>query len=839
MSNLEAQKGVLRPKIIHMKTVCGNTQDAYSNAKTIIGGTEHEINHNADYISKNVPRNCSTEEKAREKRLKAAFHKTIHTNNRYTLSSVNAALQSCDCLAVKSDMNTGKTHQNAYQLTLQVDGEVSIVVAPLASLVRGTAKSLENKTSDMGKPKRVVTYDQVNKKPSLAKEADCIVTTFNNLPKMAQIIKAHERLLNLLVFDEIESGAGFMANGTISNKGEAGEAIQELSGMAKKVLVMDAHLGELTTLFLDHFIPNRRFTLLHNTYQSWAGSSYSWLDGKDQGTAKVIEYLEAGKPVFVTTTSKEQAKQLWGVLEKKGLLTGKRCLKAFDDGRSECKELIAAKEDHSLFKLYDLVIASPTVGTGISIEGEHFYSVVSFMVRDKNAPDAVSAMQMPFRVRNPIEKHYWLVNVDNAKGQSQLSDWQISQDHKELMRLRNIIIGYAVDDSEKRKALESLSRLHFGYEVGISKALNDLFSDYYHAIDTEFKAKGIKLIIQEQAEVENLSELRKEVNAELAEADKDVLRNAEDKPKAEIEKIQIRMRYNDSISQPEYAALRRFNIVQAYHPDDSAPTPSQFESYLQLDALGIATGRNNIARALLSLKEINAITGAYHSDEKLMRDIASKKDVFTKAAWQIDRILCDLAGIKQDGASYTLNNTGLITDKALTDKANGFAGYSYVRCLSDCLDTLNATSEKRISRNQLYKEPAKVFKALLESRLKLDTKGKRGQGFYICAEQTVLDNLNMVAKRGSFGDLKRLDYIKAKEQVHGVDELVSELKIPLDIQEFLINKLALIPARFHENTLNGYREIATSPRPKGDNLAPLARANLMVLDAAEKWQKAA
>jgi hypothetical protein len=829
MSNLEAQKGVLRPKIIHM-------QNADSKIKETIGHTASEINHNADYTSKNVPRNCSTEEKAREKRLKAAFHKTIHTNSRYTLSSVNAALQSCDCLAVKSDMNTGKTHQNAYQLTLQVDGEVSIVVAPLASLVRGTAKALENKTSDMGKPKRVVTYDQVNKKLSLAKEADCIVTTFNNLPKMAQIIKAHERLLNLLVFDEIESGAGFMANGTISNKGEAGGAIQELSGMAKKVLVMDAHLGELTTLFLDHFIPNRRFTLLHNTYQSWAGSSYSWLDGKDQGTAKIIEYLEAGKPVFVTTTSKELAKQLWGVLEKKELLTGKRCLKAFDDGRSECKELIAAKEDHSLFKLYDLVIASPTVGTGISIEGEHFYSVVSFMVRDKNAPDAVSAMQMPFRVRNPIEKRYWLVNVDNAKGQGALSEWQIAQDHKTLLTIRKQILTSSMDDSEKSAIFLELSKLHFGYEVGINKALNDLFSDYYLVVDTEFKAKGIELVNQEQAEVESLSELRKEVNAELAEADKDVLRNAEDRPKAEIEKIQIRMRYNDSISQPEYAALRRFNIVQAYHPDDSAPTPSQFEGYLQLDALGIATGRNNIARGLLSLKDINALTGAYHSDEKLMRDIASKKDVFTKAAWQIDRILCDLAGIKQDGASYTLTNTALITDSMLTAKGDG---RSYTRMLSDCLDTVNAISEKRISRNQLYKEPAKVFKALLESRLKLDTKGKRGQGFYICAEQTVLDNLNMVAKRGSFGDLKRLDYIKAKEQVHGVDELVSELKIPLDIQEFLINKLALIPARFHENTLNGYREIATSPRPKGDNLAPLARANLMVLDAAEKWQKAA
>lgn len=839
MNISEAQKGVLRPKIIHMQNADSKMLGDFRVIKETIRHTASETNHNTDYSIVNVSRNCSTEKETRGERLKASFHKAIQTNSRYTLSSVNAALKTCDCLAVKSDMNTGKTHQNAYQLTLQVDSEVSIMVAPLASLVRGTAKSLENKTSEMGKPKRVVTYDQVNKKPSLAKEADCIVTTFNNLPKMAQIIKAHERPLNLLVFDEIESGAGFMANGTIGNKGEAGQAINELTGMARKVLVMDAHLGSLTTLFLEHFIPDRCFTLLHNTYQSWAGSSYSWLEGKDQGTAKIIEYLETGKPVFVTTTSKELAKQLWGVLEKKGLLKGNRCLKAFDDGKTECKELIAAKENHSLFKLYDLVIASPTVGTGISIEGEHFYSVISFMVRDKNAPDAVSAMQMPFRVRNPIEKHYWLVNVDNAKGQKLLSEWQIAQDHKTLLAIRQQILASSMPDAEKNAFFFKLSKLHFGYEVGISNALNDLFANYYHVIDTEFKAKGIKLITQEQTEVESLAELRKEVNAELAEADKDVLRNAEDRSKAEIEKLQIRMKYNDSLSQAEYAALRRSNIVQAYHPDDSAPTPSQFESYLQLDALGIATGRNNIARALLSLKEINALTGAYHSDDKLMRDIASKKDVVTKAAWQVDRILCALAGIKQDGASYSLTNAGLITDSALTDKKTGFLGYSYVRCLSDCLDTVNAISEKRISRSQLYKEPAKVFKTLLESRLKLDTKGKRGQGFIILEKQCVMDNLNMVAKRGSFGDLKRLDYLKAKEQVHGVDELVSELKIPLDIQEFLINKLALIPARFHEKTLNRYREIATSPRPKGDNLAPLARANLIVLDAAEKWQKAA
>lgn len=832
MNNLEAPKGVLRHQMMaNVKPACNiDKQETLGN---LINGLTLGSN---DYTTVNVPRNCSTEKKTRSERLQAAFHKAIQADSRYTLSSVNTALQSCDCLAVKSDMNTGKTHQNAYQLTLQVDGEVSIVVAPLASLVRGTAKSLEIKTSDMGKPKKVFTYDQVNKKPSLAKEADCIVSTFNNLPKMAQLIKAHERKLNLLVFDEIESGAGFMANGTISNKGEAGEAIHELSSMAKKVLVMDAHLGALTTLFLAHFMPNRRFTLLHNTYQSWAGSSYSWLDGKDQGTAKIIEYLEAGKPVFVTTTSKEQAKQLWGVLDKKGLLKGKRCLKAFDDGRSECKELIAAKENHALFKTYDLVIASPTVGTGISIEGEHFYSVVSFMVRDKNAPDAVSAMQMPFRVRNPIEKHYWLVNVDNAKGLNPLSDWQIAKDHKTLLTIRQQILFSSMNDSEKRTVLYEISRLHFGYEVGVKKALNDLFSDYYHVIDTEFKAKGIQLITQEQVEVENLSELRKEVNAELAEAEKEVLRNAEDKPKSEIESLQIRMKYHDTITPAEFAAVRRFNIVQAYHPDDSAPTPSQFDHYLKLDALGIAKGRNNIARGLLSLKEINALTGAYHSDDKLMRDIASKKDVFTKAAWQVDRILCDLAGIKQDGASYSLTNTGLITDSMLTAKGDG---RSYTRMLSDCLDTVNAISEKRISRNQLYKEPAKVFKALLKSRLKLKTKGKQELGFIICENQEVMDNLNMIAKRGGIRELKSLDYIKAKEQVHGVDDLVSELKIPLDIQEFLINKLAQIPARIHESVLNDYRDIALKPRPNGDNLAPLARANLMMLNAAEKWQKAA
>jgi len=837
MNNIEASKGVLRPGIIAKGVPFGNSQTdkAPRTGNKLQNGNKDS--HNTDYTTVNVSRNVSRNTAP----PLSAFSNIIQVSERYTLSSVNTALESCDYLAIKSDMNTGKTHQTAHQLTKQSKDELSVIVAPLRSLVRGIASSLERKTEEMGSAKRVLTYKEANTSPKLAKECDCIVSTYNNLPKMLQIAKAHGRVINLLVFDEIESGANFMAFGTISNKAEAGQAINELANMAKKILVMDAHLGGLTALFLSKFMPCFNFTLLENSYQSWGGSSYEWLDGKDEGTAKTIEYLKADKPVFVTTTSKEQGKQLFIVLQKLGLLKGKRVLKAFEDG-TDSSELRAAKENNELFCNYALVIASPTVGTGISIEGEHFYSVISFMVRDKNAPDAISAMQMPFRVRNPIEKHYYLVKVDQSNHGKPAQQWQLRQDYKAISLVKSGIIESSIHEANKREMLQALSSLHLNYEMGIACETSGYFDDYYKLVTSEFEHKGIRLIAKAEAEpVQNFSELRKEANAEIKAQAKQALLDAPILNKFEADKIAIRARIDQTeVSTEEYSALHKYNMIQSYHPaNDLEPTLEQVAEYIAMDAQGIATGRNNIARGLLPLRDINLLLKAYYTDEKLIRDVASRKDIVTKVFWSMDRILCSIAGIQQNGASYTITNTNLVTDAFLHDKASGIGGYSYVRAISNCLNEYNAFSEKRISRAQLHKEPAKVVKQLLETRLKLDTKAKRGEGFCILPVQIVMDNLNMVAKRGSFGDLKRLDYLKAKSQVLDVGLIAQELKIPIDIQQWLVDKLGGIPARLHDEMLDIYQEIAKRVRPNGDNLAPLARANLWLLEEAEKWGKAA
>ena len=833
MNKIEAPKGVLRPQIITECDSLGNT----NSVKTYTNGVNRLDNHNADYSTVNVPRNVPQTKKT----APASFIKTIQVHERYTLSSVNTALEACDYLAIKSDMNTGKTHQTAHQLTKQSKDELSVIVAPLRSLVRGIAASLERKTEEMGNAKRVITYKEANASPKLAKDCDCIVSTYNNLPKMLQIAKANGRVINLLVFDEIESGANFIAFGTISNKADAGQAINELASMAKKILIMDAHLGGLTALFLSKFLPSFNFTLLENSYQSWGGSSYEWLEGKDEGTAKIIEYLKADKPVFVTTTSKEQGKQLFLVLQKLGLLKGRRVLKAFEDG-SDSSELRAAKENNELFCNYALVIASPTVGTGISIEGKHFNAVISFLIRDKNAPDAISAMQMPFRVRNPIEKHYYLVKVDQANQGKPANQWQLRQDYKAISRVKSKIIESSIPDSDKREILKDLSSLHLNYEMGIACETSGYFDEYYELVTSEFERKGIRLIVNSENEaVQNFSELRKEANAEIKAQAKQSLLDAPIVNKLEADKIAIRARIDQTeVSTEEYSALHKYNMIQSYHPTpDLEPTLEQVADYIAMDTQGIATGRNNISRGLLPLRDINSLLKAYYTDEKLMRDVASRKDVVTKVFWSMDRILCSIAGIHQNGASYTLTNTGLVTDAFLHDKSGGIGGYSYVRAISDCLNEYNAFAEKRISRAQLHKEPAKAVKQLLEARLKLDTKAKRGEGFCILQDQIVMDNLNMVAKRGSFGDLKRLDYIKAKEQVHGVGLIAQELKIPFDIQQWLVDKLGGIPARLHDEMLDIYQEIAKRARPDGDNLAPLASANLWLLEEAEKWGKAA
>lgn len=767
----------------------------------------------------------------------------LTANSRFIADPVQAALDAgYRWIAIKSDMNTGKTHMLALQLMKQDKGDVSIIVVHLASLNRGTAKRLERTTKEKGVARKVTNYTDLT--PKSAADADAVTTTYNNLPNVLKLLTDAGRKINIVAFDESESGAQFMARGTITNKGQAGEAIQQATSKAKIVLLMDAHLAAGSSAFAAAFMPDLEFTQLVNEYSVWADHTYDWVEGRAAGVSLAAEYIKAGKPVFIACTSAELAAKIRVALEEQGLLKGKRVLDAFHDKMgADSKELVDAKADNSLFKLYDVVIASPTVGTGVSIEGIHFETVIAFMVCDKDAPDAVASMQLPFRVRDMRSQHIHMVRVDQSDRGKPLTPWEVRKDAKAYMAAKDALICANMEESDRQKVLRAMAGLHSAYTVELDEITHNLFSQYYAVIDEEFALKGIKRVsppaLHENAA---LSESLKTAGSKLEELTNTRKIEADDIDDEQAAAIAIKLKFDRaSVTADDIASHEKHKLVKSYHDDTlPPPTPDQIREYIGMAADGIATGRNNGARALMLLPEINLLQKAYFADETFGRDIADNKDVRVKTFWKLDRVLCSVAGVALDSEhGYRLTTKEKRVDVSLlNDKANGQTDYSYKRMVSEIVDEYNSLKpEKRIVRPALHENPVEVFRWLIESRLKLRTAKIRGEdAFVICDEQPVIDNMNMMRKRGSFGDLLVLDIVTAKAAVDESGEFTEEVKkrVGIDtlIQRFVSKCLEHIPARNHKRTIAEYLRRAEMPRAEGDNFTALARANQWLLDAA-------
>lgn len=765
------------------------------------------------------------QEHHRMARESSRYKHTITINQRYLADSVQKAFDSGhNHLALLSDMGSGKSWMLINLIASQPEIEVSIVVTPLASLCQGNANRFSKNN--------LIAANYSALTPDMAAICQVVTTTYNTLPTVEKLLMDAGRKINIVALDESEAGAQFLASGTIDNKAETGEVLKRLISVCNHSLLMDAHL-DLGSNLLSSVFSEQEYTLLANTYQVWSGHTYSWHDGREAGLSVIVDLIDSGKNVFISATTAGQAKKIHMALERLGILNGLKVLAAYpSDNDSDSEELRKAKDSPDLFATYPIVIASPTVGIGISIDAEWFDSVVSFFVRDKDAPSALGAMQMPFRVRNIKDKHIHLVKVDQIDRGRKLSEWQIRQDKKAYDTMLKIMDEHSFDDADKATMFSQLASLHGGFETRLDIHDSVMFDDYYSLIDQEFSDKGIIQVAP--CPVDEMDKPFQGLNREIKEKHNIDMLAAPIVSPAECAGIEQRIKHNPrSVTASEKMAVKKHHLVSAYHDSvDSQPDNDQLLEYIKASEKGIATGRNNIAKAGLSLVDINRIQKHYRNS----RDAADKKAAYIKEYWKLDKILLNVSGVSFSCSSNTYSvDEKLIDTEMLTTKKKG---HSVIRKLSSIANSYNATKpEGRISIKLLRENPCVAVKKLIESRFKLRCKfvlGKKARevtgnySFIVQSDQPAIDNLNMMLRtRGTFGDLRVLSGLI-------VDDLLSGNQSGNDseVKAHVVRQLAKIPLQDHSAVMEEYLRRVEIPREPGDNMTPMAKANTWLADRA-------
>ena len=703
---------------------------------------------------------------------------SLPVDTQYIGESMRNVIANNQRVFIRSDMGTGKTYGMADAITDALPNGVVIVVTHLTSLVKGNEERLTLLLKMRGVSARIAHYSDDNA-VDIA-DAQLIFTTLHSLHSVIDHIGGAERV-SLAMLDESESVAQIMTADIMDKSRErVANALDELSVSGCKLVMLDAHLGSSTYAFCNAYLSGD-WVMLDNQYQRWSGNDYQWIksDSKNAekaGIAKAAELLKAGKKPFVTSGSKSQAIRIYNTLKKMGLLENLKVLKAWNDGGSP--ELQACKDNHDLFNDYDLVIATPSVGTGISIEprnGEpNFDCIVSFIVRHKSTPDAVSAMQMPFRVRQTRGNKIWLVECDYAPDSiNGLPEFVIQRDVKKQIELMSVLIDQHADAIENPNIRKLIFGTYAGFAGAIALHKSDLWGNFWRTINAEFGRKGMARESDIVAvDDDDIKDADKAARTEAKENALLELFEANDLHQEQAAAIEVKARFGNAISAADKLSLEKYKLVSNYAGDDYDPLDiSAFKTLKTMQKRGYMAGCNRIANAQLTLPEINKIVKAWTVTGLRQKDATSADAIRLKTEWKLDRILCDVVGISCTDGVYQVK-TMTVQAGDLTAKGNG---RTINQRISDIVDEWNAThTDKRLNRKLLQDDAVTFVAKLLSSRLKLDVKYK--EGFIAVADkQPAIDLLAKHSARGAVGLAKLVQAIDT-EQAANVEQEIEQPK---------------------------------------------------------------
>ncbi|MGO2383087.1 plasmid replication protein, CyRepA1 family [Vreelandella zhanjiangensis] len=264
-------------------------------------------------------------------------------------------------IVVKAPMAAGKTKNIGRPLAewANANGHTMLAICHRVSLVTELANRLE-----------LTHYDDVS--ASTAYAATGLATCLPSItkPDHASLIDA----ANIVFIDEVAQVLRFIESEKACSTKYADnqgvyERLREIVAKADCVVVADAGVDRRTIEFLEYCRPGERFRVIEVMPPKDAGITGHYGYGADAVTNAVSEALAelaaGGKP-WVAVESIDRAKALEHFF--KAAMPGKRIMAIHADNKDNKAQRDFLTDADRESRRYDIVIASPVIGSGLSIE---------------------------------------------------------------------------------------------------------------------------------------------------------------------------------------------------------------------------------------------------------------------------------------------------------------------------------------------------------------------------------------------------------------------------------------------------------------------------------------
>lgn len=383
------------------------------------------------------------------------------------------------------------------------------------------------------------------------REARILVCSVDSLHKLAG------SRWDVVIIDEVEQNLGQYFADTIQHPENCLNFIRFALTHSDYQIMADAHLGELTTDFCKE-IGLHSGTFYHNQYKTGVDENGNpkklfVYESKSHLTEEVMQQILAKGKRYIYANTKAEVKRIGTALEherERKNFIGKTLVVHADSVKNDKNVAESLKKINDVVPELDVIVASPTLGTGFDISSKHhqFEKTIGFL--SSRVGTSEEGHQGLNRARDVNEFHVYLDPTERSEptDADYIYDKMITQVSAETMQVLSIdpTTGEFVSRNPlyewlccKVKAQNNKSKNN--YKMRFLDLASESGYDIIKVAKKEAAAKFGEIIRSDASERNNRELLRDITNAPICtgEAFKGMMRNGEDFSPIEIEKSKV------------------------------------------------------------------------------------------------------------------------------------------------------------------------------------------------------------------------------------------------------------------------------------------------------------
>ena len=273
------------------------------------------------------------------------------------------------------------------------------------------------------------------------------------------------------------------------------KTLQEMGEKCRQLIFCDADLSDICVEFFEKLLACEAF-VINNIYR-FEGMNFYKYPSPDSLMTEVFSSLSQDEKLLIVSTS-QAPKSKYGTIALENIINKRfpqlKILRI--DGESlydkDHRAYNCMTEINDVVRQYDVVICSPSLETGVSIDVYgHFDKVVGFSSHGNLPPQ--NFLQMLWRLRDTIDRHFYVPNTGiNYVGNASCSPYSLLSTDQKSSQVILHLLNYSETQGTDTIFLDTWSK--------ISARINAGSKSYSETLQHLIKRQGHNLI-----EVENLA----------------------------------------------------------------------------------------------------------------------------------------------------------------------------------------------------------------------------------------------------------------------------------------------------------------------------------------------